>query len=143
VFIAIGSDHRGFAIKEKLTLFLIESGYQIQDVGADKAQCVDYPDIAHEACHLVSTGKCTYGILICGTGLGMSMAANKNKGIRAALCHDTFTAERSRQHNNANILCLGAERTVNHFAIVKTFLDTGFEGGRHQARIDKIMALEG
>jgi len=140
--IAIGSDHRGLKVKSAVIRLLSDLGHNVQDVGAYNTQSIDYPDIAHAACQQIVCGKCERGILICGTGLGMSIAANKMHGIRAALCNDTFMAERSRLHNDANVLCLGAERTQNIESIVNVFLSTVFEGGRHQNRLDKITSLE-
>ena len=108
--IAIGSDHRGLDFKKYVTGLLTEMGFSYKDFGSYTAESVDYPDIAQAVCEAVAKGEFDYGILICGTGIGMSMAANKVKGIRAALCGDTLCAQRARSHNNANILCLGAER---------------------------------
>ena len=142
MIIAIGSDHRGVEMKTNLIGLLNKLDFQIHDVGAYDLQRVDYPDIALKVCQLVISGTCERGILICGTGLGMSIAANKIEGIRAALCNNVFLAKRSRQHNNSNILCLGAEKTLATERIVKAFLSTSFEGGHHQQRIDKISAIE-
>lgn len=141
--IAVGSDHRGLAMKAEIIRLLSEMGHQLQDFGAYDTQSVDYPDIAQAVGQNVVSGKFERGILICGTGTGMSIAANKVKGIRAALCCDTFMAERARLHNDANVLCLGAERTSKASEIVHTFLDTNFEGGRHQQRLDKMAKMEG
>ena len=114
-----------------------------KDFGSFSAEAVDYPDIAGSVGKAVVGGQCTYGILICGTGIGMSIAANKVKGIRAALCCDVFAAERARLHNNANIICLGAERgEAGVKAMLKNFFSTQFEGGRHQRRLDKISEME-
>ena len=141
--IAIGSDHRGIKPKEFIKKVLAEGGHTFEDFGSYTEDPVDYPDIALKVGKAVSGGKYDAGVLICDTGTGMCIAANKVKGIRAALCYDTFCAERSRKHNNANILCLGGredEKTTRE--IVDIFLATGFEGGRHQRRIDKITAME-
>lgn len=140
--VAIGSDHRGLEMKAEIMRFLSEIEHEPQDFGAYDTQSVDYPDIAQTVGQNVESGKFERGILICGTGIGMSIAANKVKGIRAALCCDTFMAERARLHNDANILCLGAERTHKALEIVRTFLTTSYEGGRHQNRLDKIAKME-
>jgi ribose 5-phosphate isomerase B len=142
--IAIGSDHRGLDFKKYITGMLDELGYRYKDFGSYTTDSVDYPDIAKVVCDAVIKSQFDYGILICGTGIGMSIAANKVKGIRAALCCDVFSAERARLHNNANVICLGAERGVTGVdEILKTFLTTKFEGERHQRRLDKIRNMEG
>ena len=143
--IAIGCDHRGFPLKELIIPFLQKAGRSYQDFGSYSADPVDYPDIAQKVGDAVASGKFEQGILICSTGIGMCMAANKIRGIRAALCCDVFAAQRARQHNDANILCLRGEHvdTESALEIVKTFLATDFEGGRHVQRVDKIRALEG
>ena len=143
--IAIGCDHRGLALKKLIMLFLQKAGYTYQDFGCYSTKPVDYPDIAQKVGEAVAAGNFDQGILICGTGIGMCIAANKIKGIRAALCHNTFAAQRARQHNDANVLCLGGEDmdTKSALEIVKTFLTTDFEGGRHVQRVNKIRALEG
>jgi ribose 5-phosphate isomerase B len=143
--IAIGCDHRGFALKELIISFLRNAGYSYQDFGCYSAEPVDYPDIAQEVGKAVASGNFDQGILICSTGIGMCIAANKIRGIRAALCHNVFAAQRARQHNDANILCLGGEDVDTNSAlkIVETFLTTDFEGGRHARRVNKIRALEG
>lgn len=141
--IAIGSDHRGLDYKKYVTGVLNEMGYSCKDFGSYTPDSVDYPDIARVVCEAVTKSQFDYGILICGTGIGMSIAANKVAGIRAALCCDVFSAQRARMHNNANVICLGAERGeagVND--ILKTFFTTQFEGGRHQRRLDKIHDME-
>ena len=142
--IAIGCDHRGFALKQIIVPFLQKAGHTYRDFGCYKPAPVDYPDIAREVGEAVATSGFDRGILICSTGIGMSIAANKVKGIRAALCCDVFAAQRSRQHNNANVLCLRGEDvdTKSILEIVRTFLATDFEDGRHACRIDKIEALE-
>ena len=142
--IAIGSDHAGFDLKETLKQHLTERGFEVQDFGThDKSSC-HYPAIAEKVARSVAAGENGRGILVCGTGIGMSMAANKVHGIRAAAVSDCFTAKATRMHNDANVLCLG-ERTVGPglaAMIADFFLDTDFEGGRHQTRVDMMMALE-
>jgi ribose 5-phosphate isomerase B len=142
--IALGCDHRGFKLKQAVMEFLQQSGYSYQDFGCYSTESVDYPDFAQKVGNAVASGEFDHGILICSTGIGMSIAANKIKGIRAALCHDTFAAERARLHNDANILCLRGENIeVNEaLEIVKTYLSTTFEGGRHILRLNKIKVLE-
>jgi len=139
--IAIGSDHRGLDTKKAIAEKLRGRGDTVQDFGAYTAESVDYPDIALKLAAAVAGGQFERGILICGTGIGMCMAANKVRGIRAALCHDVFTATRARAHNNANILCLGAETARDVPQMVETFLTTAFEGGRHQRRMDRLNDL--
>lgn len=141
--IAIGSDHRGLKVKQFVIKLLVEAGHTYEDFGSYTTDSVDYPDIADKVAHAVSRGDFHRGILICDTGIGMCIAANKVAGIRAALVHNVFTAQRARQHNDANILCLGTtgrQKTVRE--IVEQFLGTDFEGGRHQRRVDKIRAME-
>ncbi|MDD5083248.1 MAG: ribose 5-phosphate isomerase B [Dehalococcoidales bacterium] len=141
--IAIGCDHRGFKLKQYVMELLVEDGHTYQDFGCHSAEAVDYPDIAREVGRAVASGDFEKGILICATGIGMCIAANKIKGIRAALCYDVFCATRARQHNDANILCLGAHNRRSRIrAIVTAFLTQPFEGGRHQQRLDKISNLE-
>jgi ribose 5-phosphate isomerase B len=143
VRIAIGSDHRGCAMKETAIRLLAEKGYSYQDFGCHEGETVDYPDIAVKVAKAVVRGEFDRGILICGTGIGMCIAANKVKGIRAAQCYDAFTAKRARLHNDAQICCLSAEEgKVRLPSILETFLTTGFEGGRHIARINKIKEIE-
>ena len=142
MLIAIGSDHWGLELKAQIIKLLSDMGHQPQDCGAYDSRSVDYPDIAQAVGQNVASGKFERGILICGTGIGMSIAANKVKGIRAALCCDPFMAERARLHNDANVLCLGAERTTNAPEIVRVFLATVYEDGRHQQRLDKIKKME-
>ena len=142
--IAIGSDHGGYALKQEIKAFLDKKGIAYQDYGCFSEESCDYPDIAEAVCTEIVGGRCEKGILICGTGIGISMAANKIKGIRAALCADWFSAKYTRLHNDANVICLGG-RTIGPGVaceLVDVFLHTGFEGGRHQQRIDKITALE-
>lgn len=135
--IAIGADHGGFALKETAITLLESLGHQTKDIGTFSTESVDYPLQAEEVCNLVKNEDCEMGILICGTGIGMSMAANRFNGIRAALCSGIFTAEMSRKHNNSNVLCLGARVTGEGLAmeIIKTWLKTPFESGRHQRRV--------
>ena len=140
--VAVGSDHRGLKLKEEVIRLVVEMGHEPQDFGTYDTQSVDYPDIAQMVGQNVASGKFECGILICGTGIGMSIAANKIKGIRAALCCDAFMAQRARLHNDANVLCLGAARTVDVSKILNVFLTTGYEGGRHQQRLDKIAKME-
>ena len=140
--IAIGSDHRGLAYKKQVTDLLTQMGLQVKDFGSYTAEAVDYPDIAKAVCEAIMKAEFNSGVLICGTGIGMSIAANKVKGIRAALCCDAFGAQRARQHNDANVICLGAERGLEGLeSILKTFFTTAFEGGRHQRRIEKIREM--
>ena len=141
--IAIGCDHRGMDLKQFVVKLLAKSGYSHEDLGCYTTEPVDYPDIAKTVAEAVVDGRFKYGILICGTGIGMSIAANKVRGIRAALCHNAFSAKRARQHNDANILCLASEEGKALIpAIVETFLTTEFEGERHQQRLDKIRTME-
>ena len=137
--IIIGSDHAGFDLKEACRSFLEGlAGYNVEDAGVHTRDSADYPDIAHKVSEAVSAGEFTRGILICGTGLGMSMVANRHQGVRAALCHDLYTARLSRAHNDANLLCMGGRVIGVGIALemVELFLKTPFEGGRHQRRID-------
>lgn len=142
--IAIGSDHGGYELKEHVKKHLEERGIEVHDYGVYSEESVDYPDCAKPVCKAVLAGDAERGILLCGTGIGISMAANKYDGIRAALCGDVFSAKMAKEHNNANVICLGG-RVVGRekaFMIVDTFLDSVFQGGRHQTRIDKIHAVE-
>ncbi len=142
--IALGCDHRGWALKEQLKGYLRKSGYQVLDKGTNSAEMVDYPDFAFAVAQAVSKGRAARGILICATGIGMSIAANKLPGVRAALCLNQKMARLSREHNNANILCLGADLVNYPVAkeITRTFLKTGFTGGRHRQRLKKIAEQE-
>ena len=141
--IAIGSDHRGCVMKEMVKKLLTEKNYFYEDFGCHSEQAVDYPDIAVKVAEAIAKGKFDRGFLICGTGIGMCIAANKVKGIRAAQCYDAFTAMRARLHNDAQICCLSAEEGQARVpSIVETFLTTEFEGGRHMARINKIREIE-
>lgn len=142
--IAIGSDHGGFNLKGELIRHIQSKGYEIKDFGCYSPDSVDYPDIAHDVAEAVLKGEYERGILICGTGIGISIAANKVPGIRAALCGDCFSAKASREHNNANILALG-ERVIGvelAKMITEIWLATEFEGGRHSRRVDKIGEIE-
>ena len=142
--IAMGSDHGGIHLKNQLKALLEEKGYEIMDCGTYTEDSCDYPDFAEKVCKEVVAGSVEKGILVCGTGIGISMAANKCKGIRAALVADVFSAKMAAEHNNANVICMGERTTGVGLAemMVDTFLETPFAGGRHQRRIDKIMALE-
>ena len=143
--IAIGSDHAGYELKEKIRSFLEGRGAQVDDLGTgDPEIAVDYPDFANDVAHAVAAGDAERGILICGTGIGMSLTANRVPGIRAALCHDHTTARLCRAHNDANVLCIGGRTTGAEVALdmVTVFMETGFEGGRHQRRVNKIHATE-
>jgi ribose 5-phosphate isomerase B len=140
VKIAIGNDHGGLNFKGEVLDLLRELGHEVEDFGCNSPDSVDYPDYAALVCRAILDGRCQRGILICGSGIGMSMAANRRQGIRAALCQEQFTARMSREHNNANVLCLGARVVGPSLAveIVRTWLTTEFEGGRHQRRIEKF-----
>lgn len=142
--IAIGSDHAGLSLKKHITKYLNEKGYEIQDFGAYSETSCDYTDYAIKVAKDIKSGNSDRGILVCGTGIGISIAANKISGIRAALCGDTFSAHASREHNNANVLALGGRVVGVGLAldIVDIFLNTEFEGGRHQKRLDKIIEIE-
>ncbi len=142
--IAIGCDHRGLNLKQFVIKLIAEAEHSYKDFGCYTTDSVDYPDIAKKVAEAVTRGYFERGILICSTGIGMSIAANKVKGMRAALCHDVFSARRARQHNDANILCLGAQEEQRLIPeIVNAFLTSEFEGGRHQRRVDKIRDIEG
>lgn len=142
--IAIGSDHGGFELKTHVIKYLKEQGIELFDFGTYSEDSCDYPDVAEKVAKAVANGEYEKGILICGTGIGISIAANKVDGIRAALCGDVYSAKMTRKHNDANILCMGGRVTGRElaFMICDTFLSEEFEGGRHQTRIDKIHALE-
>lgn len=142
--IAIGTDHAGFDFKEGLRAFLKEQGYDVLDLGTHDREPCDYPDYARRVGQAVVEGQARTGILVCGSGIGMSIAANKIHGIRAALCHDLYTARMGRSHNDANVLVLPSRLIALTIAQEMTllYLNTPFEGGRHAARVDKIMALE-
>ena len=140
MIISLASDHGGYITKEAISKHLTKQGHVIKDVGCFEEYSCDYPDYGKRACDMVAEGTADYGILVCGTGIGMSMVANRNPKIRAGLCKDTQTAMLTRQHNDANVLCLGARVTDPNwiYEIVKTFLTTEFEGGRHEKRIKKF-----
>jgi ribose 5-phosphate isomerase B len=142
--IAIGSDHRGFQLKEKICAALREKGLAVDDVGAHSAESTDYPDYAALVAQQVSHGASDRGILICGTGIGMAIAANKFPGVRAAACNDPLMAEMSRRHNDLNVLCLASDLLSERQAesLVETWINTPFEGGRHARRVEKITQLE-
>ncbi|MCJ7692665.1 MAG: ribose 5-phosphate isomerase B [Sedimentisphaerales bacterium] len=142
--IAVGSDHRGFDIKQQIMAIATELGHECIDVGTGDNNPVDYPDLAYLAATAVSKKEADRAILTCATGIGMSMAANKVKGIKAALCHDELTAQISRDHNDANVLCLSADQVgvVLLRKIVEVWLSTEFRGGRHERRVRKIEAIE-
>ncbi len=142
--IAIGSDHAGFRLKQVLLEHVASLGHESSDFGCPDERSVDYPDFAVPLAQAVLTGEQDLGILVCSTGVGMSIAANKLKGIRAALCHDTFSARRARRHTDANILCLGSWCIGEGAArdVVEAFLDGEFQGGRHVRRLEKVRALE-
>ncbi|MBZ4646745.1 MAG: ribose 5-phosphate isomerase [Petroclostridium sp.] len=142
--IAIGSDHGGFELKEEIKKYLLQEGHEVKDFGVDSPVSVDYPDIAHPVCMSVINGECEKGILVCGTGIGISIAANKIHGIRAALCGDCFSARMAKEHNNANVIALGGRVVGPSLAIeiVNAWLKAEFQGGRHQTRVDKIHSLE-
>lgn len=143
--IAIGGDHAGFALKQAIMSLLSEFGHSYEDFGCYNTSSVDYPDIGRPVAEAVSQDKFDHGILVCSTGIGMCIVANKVPGIRAALCHDTFSARRAREHNDANILCLGEGVIGQGLArdIIATYLSSEFVGGRHAHRLEKIRALEG
>jgi ribose 5-phosphate isomerase B len=142
--VAVGSDHRGFRVKAKLMELVASLGHEVTDEGTDSEESIDYPDIATAVSSKVTSGQADRGILICGTGIGMAIAANKFDGVRAAPIHDEITAEMSRRHNDVNVLCLSGdmlgERNIDQ--LVQIWLDTEFEGGRHARRLDKISDLE-
>ncbi|MFW6301037.1 MAG: ribose 5-phosphate isomerase B [Bacillota bacterium] len=142
--IAIGSDHAGFNMKEDIKEWLLDEGYQVKDFGTDNQDSVDYPDFAEKTAKNVATGDSEVGILICGTGIGMAISANKVKGIRAARCQDSYSARMARAHNNANILTFGSRVIGIELAkdVVETYLNASYAGGRHQRRVDKIDNIE-
>jgi len=142
--ISVGSDHRGFNAKERIKAQLQELGIEFNDYGAHSTDACDYPDTAFQVARDVASGHADRGILLCGSGLGMSISANKVAGVRAALCHDELTAQMSRRHNDANVLCLPADLVGDTLIqrMVRTWLETEFEGGRHARRVEKILAFE-
>ncbi len=142
--IVIGCDHAGFVLKQKVVEHLTSRGFEVMDVGTHSAESCNYVDFAHAVCETVTDGKADLGILVCGTGIGMSIAANKHAGIRAAVCENTFSARMTRMHNDANVLCMG-ERVIGYGLacdMVDLFVDTEFLGGRHQVRVDALNALD-
>jgi len=142
--IAIGCDHRGLNLKREIIDLLSQLGHSYEDFGCYDTGSVDYPDIGGRVAEAVAEGRFDHGILVCRTGIGMSMVANKVPGVRAALCHDTFSARRSREHNDANVLCLG-ERVIGEGLakeIVQAYLSAEFEGGRHAQRLEKVQEWE-
>ena len=142
--IAIGSDHRGFEAKTRIISVLHQLGHEVLDAGPNGRDSVDYPDFAFEVARAVGEGRADRGILICGTGIGMCIAANKVRNVRAAPCHDSITAEMSRRHNDANVLCFSADLLGEELIerMVRIWLETPFEAGRHARRVDKIMQFE-
>ncbi len=142
--IGIGNDHGGYELKMHIKGLLESKGYEVKDFGTHDTNSVDYPDIAIPVCESVVSGECECGILLCGTGIGMSIAANKINGIRAAHVTDSFCARMTKMHNNANVICLGGRITGPEIAsdIVEAYLNAEFQGGRHENRVNKIMALE-
>ena len=143
--IALGCDHGGYELKKYVITVLEKLGHEYVDFGCDSTESCDYPDFGAAAAHAVADGKCDRGIVICTTGIGISISANKVKGIRCALCSDSLQAELTRRHNDANMLAMGAGFTGKNLAerMVEVFLTTGFEGGRHARRVDKMMSIEG
>ena len=141
--VAIGSDHAGFDLKQVLAAYLAELGYEVLDLGTSGPESVDYPDFGKAVAKAVAAEKARFGVLVCGTGIGISIAANRNPQVRAALCHDHMTAELSRRHNDANILALGSRIIGVEVAkdCLRTFLTTPFEGGRHAGRVAKLSAI--
>lgn len=142
--IALACDHGGLNLKNAIKKYLEENGYEFEDFGTDTTDSCDYPDFALPAAEAVASGVCDKGILICSTGIGVSMVANKVPGVRCAHCHDSYCAKFTRLHNDANVLAMGEKVVGTGYAlqIVETFLTTQFEGGRHQRRVDKITAIE-
>ena len=142
--IAVASDHGGFKLKNRIKEYLLSIGCEVYDFGTDSTDSCDYPDYALPAAEAVASGKCDRGIIICTTGVGVSIVANKVPGVRCALCQDKYCAEFTRRHNNANVLALGAKVVKEDKALklIDIFLNTEFEGGRHQQRVDKITAVE-
>lgn len=142
--IAVCCDHGGLSLKQEVLRHLKEKGLEYKDFGTNSPESCDYPDIVKPLCQAIQRGECDKGVIICGTGIGISMAANKMKGIRAALCHDSFSAEFTRRHNDSNIIAFGARVIGPGLALqlLDIFLNTPFEGGRHAVRVEKMMALE-
>lgn len=142
--IIIGCDHGGFELKNEIIAHLEKKGIKVTDVGTYSTDSCNYPDYARKVCERIQSGEFERGILVCGTGIGISIAANKHNGIRAACCSDTFSARMTRMHNNANVLCMGGRVVGPGLAcdMVDLFVDTEFEGGRHQARVDLLTDIE-
>ena len=142
--IVIACDHAGNEVKDAIIRELSNKGYAVTDFGCDGTASVNYPDYAHLVCKALQDKEATFGILVCGTGIGMSMAANKHRGIRAALCENPFSAEMTRRHNDANVICLGARvlTVETALSLVNIFLSTPYEGGRHDARVAMLNALD-
>ncbi len=142
--IALAADHGGYELKNIIIKYLKNLNYECIDFGINENESVDYPDYAHPVCESITKGETDFGILVCGTGIGMSMSANKHHGIRAACCSDTYSAKLTRMHNDANVLCLGGRVVGEGLAldIVKLFVETEFEGGRHSKRVEKIMKFD-
>lgn len=142
--IAVGSDHAGFDLKEKVRQYLADQGFDVEDLGTHSAASVDYPDFAQKVGECVAAKQADFGVVVCGTGLGVAISANKVRGIRAAPCNDTLSARFARSHNDANVLTMGGrlmdEATAHK--ILDTFFSTPFEGGRHKRRVDKMTAIE-
>lgn len=138
--IAIGADHAGFAYKEQIVKYLTDKGIEVQDFGTFSTDSVDFPDFAHPTAEAVETGQADFGILLCGSGQGVNMTANKHKGVRSALCWNTDIARLTRMHNNANVIALPARFVAYEYAVemIEVFLNTQFEGGRHEKRVGKI-----
>ena len=144
MIIAIAADHGGIDLKEKIKEYLKTKHIEYIDYGINETESVDYPDYAHPVCEAITQGNTERGILVCGTGIGMSMTANKHAGIRAACCSDTYSAKLTRLHNDANVLCLGGRVVGDGLAmdIVELFIETQFEGGRHSRRVEKVMSFD-
>ena len=142
--LGVGADHAGYAAKESLKRWLAERGHDVEDVGTHGTASVDYPDYAGQVGRLVASGKVELGLLVCGSGIGMAIAANKVRGVRAAVCSEPFSSRHARKHNDANVLCLGARVTGSGLMeeTLEAFLDARFEGGRHAFRVEKIGRLE-
>jgi ribose 5-phosphate isomerase B len=142
--VAVGSDHAGFPLKEKVRQYLEGKGYEVEDAGTDSTNSVDYPDFAAKVARRVASGQVSFGVVMCGTGVGVALSANKVPGIRAATCNETLSAHFARSHNNANVLAMGARLVDAAMAerILDTWFRTPFEGGRHGRRIEKISSIE-
>ena len=142
--IALGCDHGGYVLMKEVIAYLDKEGIEYKNFGTFSEESVDYPEYGRKAAEAVASGECEKGIIICGTGIGISIAANKHKGIRAALCSDAYSAEKTKQHNNANVICMGGRVLGEDLAIsiLEAYMNAEFEGGRHQARIDLITDIE-